>query len=82
MIGTAGSGNIINLGKETHMSNKTLGVVLIIVGVLMVIAVLLMGFIGYPSLGFGWKKITMAVVGVIIALIGVGLQMRSTNPNK
>lgn len=58
------------------MSRKTLGLVLIVVGVLMVVAVLLMGFIGIPSLGFGWKKISMGAVGILLALVGVGIRMR------
>lgn len=68
------------------MSNKTLGVVLIVVGILIVIAVLVLGFTGFPSLGIdiglGWKKTILGLVGVVVALIGVYIRTRVTSPSK
>lgn len=68
------------------MSHKTLGVILIVVGVLIVVADILLGFSGFPALGigfgFGWKKIILGLVGVIVALIGVYYRMKVTSTNK
>jgi hypothetical protein len=68
------------------MSNKTLGVILIVVGVLIVIADLVLGFTGFSALGigagFGLKKIILGIAGVIVALIGAYIRMRVTSTNK
>ena len=68
------------------MTNKTLGVILIIVGILIVIAVLVLGFTGFTSLGiglgFGLKKIILALFGVIVAVIGFYIRNRGTNSTK
>jgi predicted membrane protein len=60
------------------MSNKTLGVVLIIVGVLILAASLLADVFGvgaHPAV-FGWKQIAGAVVGLVICLVGVVVTLR------
>jgi hypothetical protein len=66
------------------MSNKTIGIILIVVGVLVIIADIILGLTGFSSLGigvgFGYKKIILAAAGVIIALIGIFMQMQKTNP--
>jgi hypothetical protein len=66
------------------MSNKTLGVILIVVGILIVIAVLALGFTGFTSLGvslgFGWKKILLALFGVIVTIIGAYIHNRGNKP--
>jgi ABC-type polysaccharide/polyol phosphate export permease len=66
------------------MSNKTLGVILIVVGILIIIAVIVLGITGFPSLGvsvgFGLKKIILAIVGVIVAVIGVYIRNRGDKP--
>jgi DMSO/TMAO reductase YedYZ heme-binding membrane subunit len=66
------------------MSNKTLGVILIVVGILIVIAVLALGFTGFTSLGvslgFGWKKILLALFGVIVTIIGAYIHNRVNKP--
>ena len=55
------------------MSNKTIGIVLIILGVLLMIVSLAADVIGIGNgTGFGWKQILGAVVGVIVA-VGGGL---------
>ena len=67
------------------MSNKTFGIILIVVGILIVIADVILGFTGFASLGvgigFGLKKIILGIIGIIIALIGVYFRMRVTSPN-
>ncbi len=66
------------------MSNKTVGIVLIVVGVIVIILDIVLGLTGFSSMGigfgFGWKKILLGVAGVVVALIGVFLQMRATTP--
>lgn len=57
------------------MSRKTLGIILIVVGVLVALAAVVMALVGWPSLGFGTKKIVMIVVGLVIAVIGIGVSM-------
>ncbi len=68
------------------MSNKTLGVILNIVGILIVIVDIVLGFTGFSSLGigmgFGLKKIILGIVGVVVALIGVYLRTRVKSTNK
>lgn len=68
------------------MSNKTLGVILIIVGILIVVAVVVLGFTGFTSLGiglgFGLKKIILALIGVIVVVIGFYIRNRGTSTNK
>jgi hypothetical protein len=68
------------------MSNKTLGVILIVVGILILIVDIVLGFTGFSSLGigmgFGLKKIILGLVGVIVALVGMYMRMRVTSPNK
>ena len=68
------------------MSNKTFGIILIVVGILIVIADVILGFTGFASLGvgigFGLKKIILGIIGVIITVIGVYVRMRITSSNK
>jgi hypothetical protein len=68
------------------MSNKTLGVFLIIVGILLVLADIVLSFTGFHALGigagFGLKKFILALVGIIVAIIGVYYSMRVTSPKK
>jgi hypothetical protein len=54
--------------------NKTLAIVLFVVGVLLVVAVLLAAPLHLASAGFGLKKIFGLAVGVIVLAVGaVGL---------
>lgn len=55
------------------MSNKTLGIVLIVVGVLIVIAVFLAAPLHLASAGFGYKKIAGVVVGIVALVAGLFL---------
>ena len=60
------------------MSKRTLGIVLIIVGVLIVLASLLADTIGIgsqPSV-FGWRQILGAVIGAAVGIAGVVLAGR------
>jgi type III secretory pathway component EscS len=58
------------------MSQKNLGTILIVAGVVVIVAVLIGFAVGWPNAGFGWKKITASVVGLVIALIGLGINLR------
>ena len=54
------------------MSKKTLGIILIILGVLLAIVSLAADVIGIGNgMGIGWKQILGAVVGVLVAVGGV-----------
>ena len=58
------------------MSNRTLGIVLLVVGVLIVAAVVLAGPLGLASSTFGTKKIVGVVVGAIVFVVGLVMSMR------
>jgi hypothetical protein len=68
------------------MSNKNLGTILIVVGILIVLADIVLSFSGFHALGigagFGLKKIILALGGVIVAIIGAYIRMRMTSTNK
>ena len=53
------------------MSNKTYGIVLIIVGALIVVAIFLAAPLHLATPGFGYKKIAAIVVGVIVLAAGL-----------
>ncbi len=61
------------------MSNKTLGIVGIVLGAVMVVSNVLVGIfgwwwlyqlVGFPFPGFGWRKITLIVLGVLFIILG------------
>lgn len=59
------------------MSLKTIGFVLIVVGVLVIAVALLAGYIGLShSTAIGTSKMLMAAVGLIIAIVGGVLAAR------
>jgi len=58
------------------MSKKTIGMILLIGGVLVVLAVVVGGVVGFPSAGFGWKKLAVAAVGLIALLVGLGFSFQ------
>jgi hypothetical protein len=65
--------DLFHHGKgETIMKNqKTIGTILLIVGVILLIASLTADMIGIGGVpGFGYKQIVGTVVGVIAAVIG------------
>ena len=65
------------------MSNKTIGIVLIILGVGMMIVSLAADVIGIGNgTGIGWKQILGAVVGVLVAVGGGWLAWSKPGPKK
>jgi hypothetical protein len=66
------------------MSNQTLGVVLIIVGVLILTVSLLADVVGFgaqPGVT-GWKQIAGAVVGLVVGVVGVVVMLRRAGASK
>ena len=62
------------------MSKKTIGVLLIILGVVVLVVSLAADGLGIGGMpGFGWKQILGTVVGVIVALGGVWLALNKPN---
>jgi hypothetical protein len=60
-----------NFSKEEHMSKRTLGIIMIVLGVLLAIVSLSADALGIGNgAGIGWKQILGAVVGVLIAAGG------------
>jgi hypothetical protein len=64
------------------MSNKTVGIVGIILGIVMVAANVVVGLFGWlwlysqfgwPSIGFGFRKISLIVIGVLFVIVGARL---------
>jgi len=61
------------------MSKKTIGLVLVIVGVIILAVALFADSLGIGgSPGFGWKQWIMAGAGIIVALVGAGLALWKT----
>lgn len=60
------------------MSNKKLGMYGMVLGALIVVSNVIVGIfgwhwlaamVGYPSSGFGWRKITLIVLGLVMVII-------------
>ena len=60
------------------MSTKTIGLALIIIGVLVLAVSLLADYIGLGSgpAGIGWKQLLGAGIGLVAAIVGVVLSLR------
>ena len=59
------------------MSRKTLGIVLMVIGILLVVVSLVADMLGIGSVpGFGWKQLLGTAVGVIVALVGIWMTFR------
>ena len=58
------------------MSNKTYGILLVVVGVLIVLVVVLAVPLHLSAGGFGYKKIAAVVVGAIALAAGLFLSLR------
>jgi hypothetical protein len=64
------------------MSKKSIGLVLIALGVVIVVVSLAADAIGIGNqveLGIGWKQQLGTAFGVVVALVGVWLAMRKPN---
>jgi hypothetical protein len=65
------------------MSKKTIGFVLIALGVVMAVVSLGADAIGIGNRqGIGWQQLLGTAIGVIVVLVGVWLALRKPNPNK
>jgi hypothetical protein len=58
------------------MSNKTYGILLVVVGVLIVLVVVLAVPLHLSAGGFGYKKIAAVVIGMIALAAGLFLSLR------
>jgi len=60
------------------MSTKTIGIALIVIGVLVLAVSLLADYLGLGSgpAGIGWKQLIGAGVGLVVAVVGVVLALR------
>ena len=59
------------------MSNKTLGFVVIVIGVVIAVVSLAADAIGIGDrLGIGWIQLLGTAAGIIVALVGIWLAMR------
>lgn len=65
------------------MSKRTMGILLIALGAVILVVSLAADVIGIGGqLGFGWKQQLGTAIGVIVALIGVWLGMSKPNQKK
>jgi hypothetical protein len=55
---------------------KTIGIILLAVGVILLIGSLAADAVGIGAAGFGYKQIVGAVAGVIVAIVGFVLYSR------
>jgi hypothetical protein len=63
------------------MANKSIGIVIIILGVIVAIVAIFADFIGIGNKsGFGWQQIVGTAVGVIAVIIGVWFAQRKASP--
>ncbi len=65
------------------MKNKRIGLILVILGVLMVVGDVLVEPLHLGSGGgFGWKQITLLVVGFIFLIVGLVLNLSKSKNQK
>lgn len=69
------------------MTKRNLSIAIILIGGLVYTAALLMGIIGFPRAGWGYYKMPLAVIGIVIAAIGVffyerGVQYTPDGPSR
>ncbi len=62
------------------MANKTVNIILLVAGILAFVLAIVLGIIGYPHAGFGYYKIGLAVVGVLVAVTGAYFLIRKKTP--
>lgn len=65
------------------MSKKTIGYLLILVGVILAFVSLGADVLGIGNQsGFGWQQLLGTAIGVIVVLVGVWLALRKPNQTK
>jgi predicted phage tail protein len=65
------------------MSKKTIGIVLIILGVIVAVVAFAADALGIGgSPGIGWKQLLGATIGVSVALVGVWLELSKPDQKK
>jgi len=65
------------------MSKRTIGLVVIVIGVVIAVVALLLDVIGIGNkAGIGWMQLLGAGIGVVVALIGVWLALSKPAQNK
>jgi hypothetical protein len=64
------------------MSKKTIGIVLIVLGVILVLISFGADLLGIGSGGFGYKQILGVAIGVIAAAVGIWLAMSKPTPTQ
>ena len=58
--------------KEAHMSKRTLGIILVVLGLVLALVAIFVDKLGLgPTPGFGWKQTLVLVVGALVAVGGV-----------
>ncbi len=59
------------------MSRKTLGIILVVLGIVVLIVAVFADSLGVGAKhGFGWKQIAASITGVVVAAVGVWLTRR------
>jgi uncharacterized membrane protein YgaE (UPF0421/DUF939 family) len=68
---------------EGHMSKKTLGILLIVLGVILGVVSLAADVIGIGNeFSIGWKQLLGTAIGIIVALVGFWLALSKPNQKK
>jgi uncharacterized membrane protein len=64
------------------MSKKTIGIILIVLGVILAVVSAFADRLGIGSGGFGTKQLIGTAIGIIVTLVGVWLALSKPNPQK
>jgi hypothetical protein len=59
------------------MSPRQTGVLLLVVGLAAALLAVLANPLGIGHSGFGWHQVLLLVVGIVLALVGVGVVLRA-----
>jgi hypothetical protein len=60
-----------SMDKEGKMPRKIIGLILTVGGGLLFLAAMIMGVVGIPRPGWGYYKMPMALIGIIVAAAGI-----------
>ena len=64
---------------EEFMPNRTIGIVLLILGILIIMVALFAGYIGLSaSHAIGMRKLLLAGGGLVVGVVGIVLMARKT----